>query len=278
MGDVFRVRSLHADAVTAVDARSGRSFARHIHDEFGVGLVTHGAQRSWSGRGPVEAVAGNLITVNPGEPHDGEPIGGARSWSMLYLSEQLVGAAIEDLEERRPSRFELHAPVIDDPALARLFVATRRAAAHPAGAEAFEERLLALLASLFAAAPTAERGPARALSRVRERIDDMPAMAHPLSELAALSGMSRYQTVRGLARLTGLTPHAYVVQRRLELARRLIREGGTLADVAIDAGFADQSHMHRAFAARYGFTPGTYAAAFRAVPAISSKNASGRPL
>ena len=187
----FHVRSLHAGAVTVVDACSGRSFARHVHDEFGVGLMTDGAQRSWSGRGPVEAVAGNLITVNPGEPHDGEPIGAARSWSMLYLSEQLVSAAVADLEEGQRSRRELHAPVITDPRLARLFVAMRRVAVHPAGAEAFEERLLVLFARLFVVAPGPEQSPSGALSGARECIDDAPALAHPLSELAALSGLSR---------------------------------------------------------------------------------------
>ena len=84
--------------------------------------------------------------------------------------------------------------------------------------------------------------------------------------------------MRGFARLTGLTPHAYVVQRRLDLARRLIRQGGALAEAAVDAGFADQSHMHRVFAAHYGFTPGAYAAAFRLPAAISSKKAAARTL
>lgn len=249
-----------------------------MHDEFGVGLVTDGAQRSWSGRGPVEAVAGNLITVNPGEPHDGAPIGAARSWSMLYLSEQLVGAVVADVEEERRCRRELHQPVIADPRLARLFVATRRAAVHPAGAEAFEERLLVLFAHLFAIAPAPRRSPSAALSRVRECIDDAPSLAHPLSELAALSGLSRYQTVRGFAHLTGLTPHAYLVQRRLHLARRLIRQGCALVEAAVDAGFADQSHMHRAFAARYGFTPGAYAALFHPPAAISFKRSEVLPL
>lgn len=274
----FHVRSFQSGAITAVDASSGRTFARHMHDEFGVGLVTDGAQRSWSGRGPVEAVAGNLITVNPGEPHDGAPIGESRSWSMLYLSEHLVGGVVADLEEGRRSRRELHSPVIDELRLTPLFVAARRAAVHSAGAEAFEERLLVLLARLFAIAPTPERGSSAALSKVRERIDDAPSLAHPLSELATLSGLSRYQTVRGFAYLTGLTPHAYLVQRRLHLARRLIRQGCALVEAAVDAGFADQSHMHRAFAARYGFTPGAYAALFHPPAAISFKKAAAFPL
>ena len=76
-----------------------------------------------------------------------------------------------------------------------------------------------------------------------------------------------------IARLIGLTPHAYVMQRRLDTARSLIRHGSTLAGAAVEAGFADQSHMHRVFVARHGFTPGAYAGAFCSSRAISSKSA-----
>lgn len=99
----FLVRPSCSGAVVAVDACSARSFARHAHDEFGVGLMTDGTQRSGSGRGPVEAVRGNLITVNPSELHDGAPIGPARSWSMLYLPQDIVGTIVADLEEGRRS-------------------------------------------------------------------------------------------------------------------------------------------------------------------------------
>ena len=61
------------------------------------------------------------------------------------------------------------------------------------------------------------------------------------------------------------------MQRRLDKARSLIRQGSALADTATEAGFADQSHMHRVFVARHGFTPGAYASAFRQPRAISSK-------
>lgn len=273
MKDSFHIRSLHAGAVTAVDACSSRSFARHMHDEFGVGLVWGGAQRSWSGRGPVEAVRGNVITVNPAELHDGAPIGSHRSWSMLYFSQHEVSSLVADLEEGRVSMREMHAPVLDDRRLAGLFLALRKAACHPQGAQAFEERLLTLFARLFGTARMPAGLPTGQISKVRERIDDAPACPHALIDLAALAGLSRYQTVREFSRLTGLTPHAYVMLRRSDMARTLIRQGSTLAEAAVSAGFADQSHMHRVFVARHGFTPGAYAKAFRASHAISSKRA-----
>jgi len=259
----FHVRSFRDGAITAVDACSGRAFARHAHDEFGVGLVTQGAQRSWSGRGPVEAVRGNLITVNPGELHDGAPLGPARSWSMLYFSQAVVGAAITDLEDGRRSMRELHAPVVDDSRLARLFSVTREALLHDEQKAAFEERLLLLFGHLLGIEPEPIVGMSCRLACVRERIDDTPSESHALADLAELAGLSRYQTLRAFSRLTGLTPHAYMVQRRLDAARRSIRDGSTLADAAAAAGFADQSHMHRNFIARYGFTPGSYAQAYR---------------
>ena len=258
-----------------MEACSDRSFARHTHEEFGVGIVTAGAQRSWSGRGQVEAITGDIITVNPGEVHDGAAVGAARSWSMLYLSQAKVGSVVADRAEERYRSRELYAPVITDCRLARLFGSTRRAALHPGGTAAFEERLALLFAGLFGIASGSESVPAGELSRVRERIEDAPEQPHSLGELAALAGLIRYQTVRGFARLNGLTPHAYFLQSRLDLAKRLIRQGEPLAGAAAAAGFADQSHMHRVFATRHGYTPGTYAAAH--VPAaISSKRMGAR--
>jgi AraC-like DNA-binding protein len=73
--------------------------------------------------------------------------------------------------------------------------------------------------------------------------------------------MSRFQLLRGFAREVGTTPHAYLVQRRVCLARRLLAAGKPLADTAHRAGFADQSHMTRAFLRQLGITPGRYRAA-----------------
>lgn len=268
----FHVRSLHGGLVTAVDACSGRAFARHAHDEFSVGLMTSGAQRSWSGRGPVEAIRGNLITANPSEMHDGAPIGPERSWSMLYFSQQIVGSIVADLSENKISTSELHAPVIAEASMVALFLATREAALDSEQGALFEERLLALFGALFGTVPRPVASTSPQIGQIRERIDDDPAGHHPLAELARLAGLSRFQTLRAFTRLTGFTPHAYVTQRRLDVARQLIRKGSTLADSAAEAGFADQSHMHRVFVARHGFTPGIYAEAHRCQAAIPFKS------
>ena len=125
------------------------------------------------------------------------------------------------------------------------------------------EQLILLLARLLGEIKGRKFLTSRHIHHVKERIDDDPAGAHPLQELAQISRASRFQTLRSFTELTGLTPHAYVVQRRIELAKALIRSGVGLAEAGCEAGFADQSHFHRAFVRRFGMTPGVYAAAMR---------------
>ena len=60
-----------------------------------------------------------------------------------------------------------------------------------------------------------------------------------------------------------MTPHAYLVQRRLAVARGLLDAGTGIADAAAAAGFADQAHLTRLFRRSLGFTPAVYARAVR---------------
>jgi AraC-like DNA-binding protein len=261
------------DGIEATVAHTTHSFARHSHERFGIGVVVAGGQRSASGRGPVEARASDVITVNPGEVHDGSPLDErGRAWRMLYFEPSLVLSTLTECGHAGSQNVELTRPVLNDPGLSthftRLFsVAVNEAGdVSPADNLACEEALLAMFAYVGRHCMTVspcrrERiGP---VARARSRIDDDPSAATTLAELAAEAGMSRFQLLRSFAHEVGLPPHAYRMQRRVLLARQLIASGGPLADAAVSAGFADQSHMTRAFVRLLGVTPAGYAAAVR---------------
>ena len=249
---------------------SARSFARHSHDSFGIGLIEQGAQRSASGRGEVEAEAGDLICTNPGEVHDGRPLGGpSRRWRMVYLEPELVAAVAARPGEA--AAIALARPVIRDSRLRDvlqvLFARLDRWSGARMPTLACEESLTeacTLLLAGHAAAPAVSMFvavPSRALREARDRLADEVLAPPTLAELAAQAGLSTYQLLRGFEKAYGLPPHAWLLQRRAERARALIRGGASLVQAAAGSGFADQSHMTRVFARRFGFTPGAWARA-----------------
>ncbi len=264
----FSISPCAIGGVEAVSADTAHAFGRHTHDRYGIGVILRGAQKSASGRGVVEAEAGDIITVNSGEVHDGTPLGeGGRAWRMLYVEPALLRGENLDLTAGLTAAAELARPTLRDPACAARFLALFRSLTDPQGGHSeieAQEQMLVLLARLIETGSAQRRcGAAPLIGRARKRIDDDPAAPLSLDELAAIEGLGRYQLIRGFAKTTGLTPHAYLVQRRLQRARRLIAGGATLAAAAFQSGFADQSHLNRHFVRAYGLSPGRYAAVMR---------------
>ncbi len=249
--------------VQAVTFYSGRHFPRHSHDQFGIGVIESGGHRSWSGVGTVRASAGDVIMVNPGEMHDGAPLGEtARAWRMIYLDPAVIARQVE---HEIAGSAELVRPVASDPLLARRFAAlfASLTADRPDPLEREENLLRSVICLLHhhGMATLRPTAPSPSVARAVERLDSAPEAQTSLAELAALSGVSRFQLLRGFAREVGITPHAYLVQRRVCLARRLLASGRSPIEAALEAGFADQSHMTRAFVRQFGVTPSRYRAA-----------------
>jgi AraC-like DNA-binding protein len=314
-----RVTATPWPGVYATQIESGRSFRKHWHATFGIGWLAQGAQVSASGRGRVEAFAGDLITTNPGEVHDGQPLGGAsRRWQMLYFdTAAFASAACDPTRKTNAGLLALHQPVVRDARLSLAFrqvlarlegwstsvdrggphvtddtddaaTATGRhtavhAAAHAAAQRlACDEALVTACTLLSAGQPSVREDPRRpasaAVAQVRSLLADDPLHPPSLAALAAMTGLSRYQLIRHFDGAYGITPHAWLLQRRTELARERIRHGDALADAATAAGFADQSHMTRLFTRQFGFTPGAWQQAMAPKAALRAPLHQGRPV
>ncbi|MDP9604529.1 UNVERIFIED_ORG: AraC-like DNA-binding protein [Variovorax paradoxus] len=254
---------------TSID--SALHYGRHWHATYGLGLLEQGAQSSASGRGKVDAYAGDLITTNPGEVHDGQPLGGpSRRWRMVYLDPGVM----EGIRGDAGPEVEFTRPVLKDArlrhTLQRLFVRLDAWHADKEGSAeglACEESLVEVCGLLLEAHSTRPPPPSSMaggdMRRLRERLADDLHEPPKLSDLAAMAGLSRYQVLRRFEKAYGVPPHAWLLLQRAERARGLIRRGTGLADAAAASGFADQSHMTRIFARHFGFTPGAWQRACR---------------
>ena len=263
MSDAFAFHAFPLAGIDPMTASTARAFPRHTHDQFGIGVIDAGGHASWSGRGQVEAAPGHFISVNPGEVHDGRAIGGRpRTWRILYLEPAVLADLRADVLDGATCSYTFAAPVFADRDLHRLFDAAFRQKAGQGDTMPCETAVLRLIARLAAhstARPRRDEGSTACILRARDRIDADPAFPVTLVELAKEAGLSRYQLIRAFARELGLTPHAYILQRRIALAQRLIRAGRALSEVAVEAGFCDQSHLTRWFVRQFGVTPRRYA-------------------
>lgn len=85
---------------------------------------------------------------------------------------------------------------------------------------------------------------------------NLPRSKIPVAKLAQLVDMSTFHFARRFKQATHETPHQFILRCRLERARDLLRNSHhTLADIAHQVGFADHSHMTRAFKRMNGVTP-----------------------
>lgn len=254
------LRSQHPTQVERIEAYfCGHGFDPHRHDTYAIGRTLSGVQSFRYRQALRHSVPGGTLVLHPDELHDGHAgTDEGFRYRMIYVEPALIQQVLGG----QPLPF-IAGGLSDDP---RLFAATSPfVRAMEQGFEPLEEddALFDLAHALQAvAAPHRGRRVANypAAERARAYINDCFAQAISLDDLALASGLDRWRLTRDFRLLYGTSPYRYVTLRRLACCRRLLRMGMSLADAAASAGFADQSHMTRQFAANWGQTPGRWLA------------------
>jgi AraC-like DNA-binding protein len=257
-------------AVPGVDLLRARfvthRYGRHAHETYTVGVIESGVEEFDYGGQLLRAGAGAVALLNPEVVHTGQAgVPGGWSYRVLYPAVSLMAGIARDLGAPggTPTFPET---VIDDARSARLLRAAHLAAEHGdrlASSSLLRAALAGILsahASLAGAGdpPPRPRNSAVVIRAVQDELADRIADPPTLDELAAAAGMSPFALLRAFRDATGLPPHAYLNQLRVRLARRLLDAGLPPADVAAEAGFADQPHLTRHFKRVVGVPPGAY--------------------
>ncbi|WP_223486753.1 helix-turn-helix domain-containing protein [Pseudomonas sp. A-RE-19] len=128
---------------------------------------------------------------------------------------------------------------------------------------ALEQCAVALVGVANSQTDTGQRATPKAFARVMEQITEQFQQPLTLEQLAASYGQNELRFLRDFTRAIGMTPHAYLVEVRLQAARWMIEcTDLPLAGIAFDAGFAHQSHMGSVFRKHLGMTPCQYRSRF----------------
>jgi AraC-like DNA-binding protein len=238
---------------------AGRAYERHRHDTYAVGLTDRGVQM-FDYRGSARtSLPGEVVTLYPDEPHDGRA--GTRDgfgYRIVYVQPARLGEALRVLRGKASPLPFMREPVTADGKLARAVARAFEAPLESLAADSIVVELAEALAG--AERPVVEpRIDTKAVERARQMLDAECTRTVHSRELESITGLSRYDLARQFRAMLGTSPHRYLLMRRLDLARRRLREG-RLADVACDAGFADQAHFTRTFKAAFGLTPARYRA------------------
>jgi AraC family transcriptional regulator len=228
----------------------------HAHENAFFHFVIDGVCEEVYGRKTRTVAPFNLVFHPAGEPHSNRWQGtGGRVFHI-------------DISVARAEVIREHATMLDGPAELRGGVAPwlarrlYREARRPDGASALAMEGLALEILAEAARPGArapERTLPRWLLRVRELLHDRFAEEMALGEVAAEVGVHPVHLARVFRRHYDCTPGDYIRRLRVEFAcERLALSDTPLVEIALSAGFADQSHFTRTFRDRMRMTPGEF--------------------
>lgn len=240
----------------------------HTHPTYVVALITAGCEQLRIGSRQVSAPRGTVLIVHPEECHDGKA-GAPDGWSYrtLYPSLTLMTDIARELGDATPPAFARCA--IEDPLLARAIDVAHRDAERD-GDDAEASLMLAMRHLIRRHAHRGRdteqveaSGAPHRFANYADTIERDLTAPLDLRQLAEPAGVTRFQVIRDFKRITGLTPGAYLRNRRLRHAAHLIRQGAAAAEAAAAAGFADQSHLSRTFKRIHGITPATFQRAHR---------------
>lgn len=242
------------------------SYPPHVHEAFVVAVTEDGGAEVKS-RGQVgQAHAACLYAFNPAEPHSGW-MGASPRWRYrgFYLPHQAIRSLASGLGIEAVPYFMRND--FTDPDLIAAFLALHRRLQADGDPMAGREALLAAFAALFdrhgSGGERPEAAPADRALFVRVRQDMLEQSAEPLTldRLGAPFGLTEFQLIGLFNRVAGISPYAYLTQLRLNAACRLLKRQTPIADVALAAGFYDQSALTKHFKRCYGITPLQFARA-----------------
>jgi AraC family transcriptional regulator len=260
-GDILRWRRVGGLLLAEVAYEAGQRIGRHVHAHARFVLVLSGSLTEIRGDQTGTYGPSSLLFRRPDEPH------------AYLVAGSGATCLVVDVEPAWLDRAREHAPVVAESTAFRggfiVHLAHRLYDEFRLRDEvsrlAIESIALGVLAEASRrAARTAERPAPAWLRHARALVERHFAEPLPLATVAALVGVHPVHLARTFRRAYQTTFAGYVRQVRIEFARRELAGSAALSEIAVAAGFCDQSHFSWSFKQYTGLTPAEYRLALQA--------------
>lgn len=262
-------RPLWLEGVTFWTVRdSVRHWSMH-HDTFTASLFTGpeaSARAKWHSRGEERLVApGGVQLMAPGETHRTTAVSAPASFFVLWWTPEAMKNAASELGLSEVVQF-IH-PQLEQPPLSAAMQQLHDAVNAADSRLKIDHFYAETTAQLLGHESQTEIERPRfgrhhpSVRRAREFLHESFASNVSLDDLARATNLSKFHLARCFRECTGMAPHQYQKLLRLQAARRLLETGETVRDAASNTGFADASHLTRAFRNWLGVSPGQWALA-----------------
>jgi AraC-like DNA-binding protein len=241
------------------------AYPRHSHDYYVICVIEGGFQ-SFTHQGAKHFTPpGGVILINPGEVHTGEAAD-SNGFQMrsIYPTTAHMQTAVLELTGRPQALPFFKSVRVDHRWTRNSILALHKALAQGDCAlecESLFTWTLTQLIKRYADLRITEQplgDEHTAIQQARHYIDEYYSQNISLSQLSAHVSLSPYYFLRAFRAEFGLPPHAYLESVRVRHAQQLILAGRPLAEVALEVGFSNQSHLAHHFKRIIGVTPGQY--------------------
>lgn len=240
-------------------------YAPHSHTQWSIGAITNGKSTFQYGSDRYLIRAGDLVLMNPEWVHACNPIDN-QPWAylMLYVdAEWLTDLRFRAGLLHEPRWQDISTATLSEPFWHGRYCRMAECLLDPqrdllekqTEVVEFLSDLMQMLADQPVVSGNRTPGTLAALARY---LDKHAAEDVSLDTLCKFSGYSPGHLIRAFKQHFGLTPHAYLVNRRVQLGRLDLKNGTPIAEAALKAGFADQPHFQRAFKRLMAATPNHY--------------------
>lgn len=247
--------------------RSTHSFPDHSHDNiYALGYMEKGGSFC-QGRSKDESYmkAGECALINPAQVHSGGPEGNNTiTYRMFYIDIDLLKKVSSDCAIEEDGFPEFNRIVTKSPTLSHLFAKLFYMMSNESGVLEKESAMVEALGFLLEQygfeniKPLKIGKEIKAVKRAKSYLSENLDLKIPLKDVADVAGFSRYHFLRVFKKNTGISPHVFRTQKRIEHAKSLIKQGLPFSQVALETGFTDQSHFTKKFRQFTAASPGQY--------------------